>query len=94
MSQLDSELKRVIGWARQAPTGPDAPISPGLSTRVIAGSRQRDRDEISARFLGGIIVTSAALASVWAFVFLGPDPIGPDQTFNEIATRMVTSVGR
>jgi hypothetical protein len=94
MNELDPELQRVIAAARLAEARPIPPVPFGLATRVLAEARQRGAEVISNRLLGAIFVGSATLALVWALVFLGSEPVGSDQTFNEIATRMVTRVGR
>ena len=94
MSPLDPDLKRVIACARQVPAEPVAPLPPGLATRVLASVRSETPEVVSTRLLGGIMAVSAALAVVWALVFLDNSPAGSEQTFNEIATRMVTRVGR
>lgn len=94
MNELDPELKRVIAAARQAEARPLPPVPYGLATRVLAEARAGATEVISNRLLGAILLGSAALALVWVLVALGSAPAGSDQTFNEIATRMVTRVGR
>jgi hypothetical protein len=94
MNELDPELKRVIATARLAEPRPLPPVPLGLATRVLAEARAGAGEVISNRLLGAILLGSAALALVWVLVALGTNPAGSDQTFNEIATRMVTRVGR
>jgi hypothetical protein len=94
MNQLDPGIKRVIAAARQAAPGPLPDLPPGLATRVLSGARAASPEGLSNRLLGAILAASVALALVWLLVLLDHPPAGSYETFNQIATRMVTRVGR
>lgn len=73
MNQLDPELRRLIGWARQAAPGPEPGVPFGLATRVTALSREAMGEteprwahylRWSAAGLSLLVVTAGLL--VWA----------------------------
>lgn len=95
MNTLNPELKRVIAAARQAATDPIPAVPLGLATRVLAEARPAAPEEgISSRLLGGIFLSSAAVAVVWVMVVMNNTPVGSDQIFKELAAQMVMGVGR